>query len=267
MGSSDWSNQIIPNMDSYDGKVMLAAIISLLLVIIFVLLLHIYTRWLLEQAQRQRRRSMFLSHVSGPTRFHHARTFAYDGPYFGCSTHGIDASIISALPIFVYKSDEYKNGLECVVCLSVFEEDEMGRSLPKCNHAFHVQCIDMWLQSHSSCPICRATVALDKSIGIRSPSTDVQPVEESRDAAPVVMSSESAIARESPTTLDVLIDVSVDPNGVVLRDTASPSSPPPPPPPPPPPESSSSSLGWSLKRMLSRNRSECKVFPSFNLKV
>lgn len=47
---------------------------------------------------------------------------------------------------------------ECAVCLSIFEEGEEVRKLPKCNHSFHVACIDMWLYSHSDCPLCRAPV-------------------------------------------------------------------------------------------------------------
>lgn len=48
--------------------------------------------------------------------------------------------------------------MDCAVCLSEFEEGETGRVLPKCNHSFHIDCIDMWFQSHSTCPLCRAPV-------------------------------------------------------------------------------------------------------------
>ncbi|KAI3793350.1 hypothetical protein L1987_35967 [Smallanthus sonchifolius] len=43
----------------------------------------------------------------------------------------------------------------CSICLCEFEEDEELRTLPECLHSFHVPCIDMWLYSHSTCPICR----------------------------------------------------------------------------------------------------------------
>ncbi|PKA52463.1 RING-H2 finger protein ATL80 [Apostasia shenzhenica] len=47
---------------------------------------------------------------------------------------------------------------ECPVCLSAFDDGDEVRLLPQCLHSFHVACIDMWLQSHSSCPVCRSSV-------------------------------------------------------------------------------------------------------------
>lgn len=66
---------------------------------------------------------------------------------------------LSALPVFDYVSaaagDEK---LECAVCLLEFRDGDKGRLLPWCGHRFHVDCVDMWFQSHSTCPICRSTV-------------------------------------------------------------------------------------------------------------
>ena len=69
---------------------------------------------------------------------------------------------------FKCSKEEPAAGYECAVCLSVFEEGEDVRKLPKCKHSFHAPCIDMWLYSHSDCPLCRATVELDVVVHGRS---------------------------------------------------------------------------------------------------
>lgn len=51
-----------------------------------------------------------------------------------------------------------KDGLECAVCLGRFEPAEPLRILPKCRHGFHVECVDTWLDAHSTCPLCRVRV-------------------------------------------------------------------------------------------------------------
>ncbi|CAK9177758.1 unnamed protein product [Ilex paraguariensis] len=62
------------------------------------------------------------------------------------------------------KEDHGKeNGGECPVCLSAFVEGEEIRQLNACKHSFHFACIDMWLYSHSSCPVCRASIAVKRS--------------------------------------------------------------------------------------------------------
>ncbi|CAK9171468.1 unnamed protein product, partial [Ilex paraguariensis] len=40
----------------------------------------------------------------------------------------------------------------------------MGRKLPRGGRSFHVECIDMWLNSHSDCPMCQAQVVCDNKI-------------------------------------------------------------------------------------------------------
>lgn len=49
-----------------------------------------------------------------------------------------------------------KERKECSICL-----EEITRRTPvgccNCGHCFHQQCIDRWLQRHTTCPLCRKT--------------------------------------------------------------------------------------------------------------
>lgn len=80
----------------------------------------------------------------------------------GSQFSGIDKTVIESLPFFRFSSLKgWKEGLECAVCLSKFEDVEILRLLPKCKHAFHIDCIDQWLEKHSSCPLCRVKVSAE----------------------------------------------------------------------------------------------------------
>uniref|UniRef100_A0A7N1A3B8 RING-type E3 ubiquitin transferase n=1 Tax=Kalanchoe fedtschenkoi TaxID=63787 RepID=A0A7N1A3B8_KALFE len=75
---------------------------------------------------------------------------------------GLPASVISGITVRKYSksgdADAWRE-VECAVCLNEFRDGEALRVLPKCDHAFHKACVDKWLRSHISCPICRARVA------------------------------------------------------------------------------------------------------------
>ncbi|OIW16497.1 hypothetical protein TanjilG_32167 [Lupinus angustifolius] len=151
-------SQLVQNMlSNNNSNIMLAAIVSLLLVILFVLLLHIYAKLFLAPALPRRRRRT-LATVE-PSRFHHFH-FIEASPI---SNKGLDSSIVSRIPMFVHEAESEE--LECVICLSCFEEGEIGRNLSKCGHNFHLECIDMWLSSHCNCPICRAPIIVQNNDG------------------------------------------------------------------------------------------------------
>nr|XP_043629012.1 RING-H2 finger protein ATL13-like [Erigeron canadensis] len=77
---------------------------------------------------------------------------------------GVDQSYIDTLPVFSYKSIiGVKDPFDCAVCLCEFECEDKLRLLPKCSHAFHMDCIDTWLLSHSTCPLCRGSLLCDFS--------------------------------------------------------------------------------------------------------
>ncbi|KAL5742801.1 hypothetical protein ACOSP7_029533 [Xanthoceras sorbifolium] len=67
---------------------------------------------------------------------------------------GTSSSTLRLIPVYRYSKDG--NEGTCSVCLCEFKEGDQIRVLPECLHSFHVACIDMWLSSHTNCPICRA---------------------------------------------------------------------------------------------------------------
>ncbi|PRQ39272.1 putative transcription factor C2H2 family [Rosa chinensis] len=136
------------------GKIMLSAIVILFFVVILMVCLHLYARWYLLRARRRnlrRNRRNRRNHLI----FHEDEATAAVSD----AMRGLDESVLKSLPVFVYDSKTHPEPiLECAVCLSEFEENETGRVLPKCKHSFHIECIDMWFHSHSTCPLCRCAV-------------------------------------------------------------------------------------------------------------
>ncbi|RVW28506.1 RING-H2 finger protein ATL43 [Vitis vinifera] len=89
---------------------------------------------------------------------------------------GIDRTVIESLPVFRFASLRgQKDGLECAVCLNRFEPTEILRLLPKCKHAFHVECVDTWLDAHSTCPLCRYRVDPEDILLVEEPKISVAP--------------------------------------------------------------------------------------------
>ncbi|CAN1161368.1 E3 ubiquitin-protein ligase ATL6 [Linum perenne] len=78
------------------------------------------------------------------------------------ASRGLDSAVIETFPTMIYSAVKGmkigKDDLECAVCLNEFEDDETLRLIPKCDHVFHPECIDAWLESHTTCPVCRANL-------------------------------------------------------------------------------------------------------------
>ncbi|KAK7391976.1 hypothetical protein VNO78_20401 [Psophocarpus tetragonolobus] len=79
------------------------------------------------------------------------------------ASRGLDPAVIDTFPTLEYSTVKIhklgKGTLECAVCLNEFEDTETLRLIPKCDHVFHPDCIDEWLASHTTCPVCRANLA------------------------------------------------------------------------------------------------------------
>ncbi|GLJ38563.1 hypothetical protein SUGI_0786310 [Cryptomeria japonica] len=143
--------------------IMAGALVILFGVIIFLFLFCIYATL---------RRRLYLQ-LSMPTQ-NSLRVLPFSLTQDDPSITGLDAELMAALPMFVYKSERVRVwATECSVCLSEFQDGEKMRLLPSCNHSFHASCIDMWFYSHSNCPLCRKNVDLIKYNAVGQRSGDI----------------------------------------------------------------------------------------------
>uniref|UniRef100_A0A1J3CE28 RING-type E3 ubiquitin transferase n=1 Tax=Noccaea caerulescens TaxID=107243 RepID=A0A1J3CE28_NOCCA len=98
---------------------------------------------------------------------------------FHLNDSGLDQAFIDALPVFHYKEmvGASKEPFDCAVCLCEFTEKDKLRLLPMCSHAFHLNCIDTWLQSNSTCPLCRGTL-FSPGFSMENPMFDFDDIRE-----------------------------------------------------------------------------------------
>lgn len=203
--SRQWPDGQEQDSKSYalSGKIMLASIIILFVVVIFLVLLHLYARWYILRLHRRndtRRRNR-------RNRSNRIVFYVDNNRGLAPPTGGLDASLLKSLPLFVYSSETDGNLSECAVCLSEFEDGEKGRILPKCNHSFHTECIDMWFHSHSTCPLCRSPVEpFETGVTVLVDQQDYVP-EPGSSTSPSSAFTETTSSEDRMKRVDIRIDV------------------------------------------------------------
>ena len=133
----------------------------------------------MRQTRRRTIRTIQFSERGNPRRYtleidqpvsnmHEHMLGAIAGNYVMRQAEGVTPMMPSIDDLFVdvptntipsYKADD--NIEECSVCQEMIKKGDMFRRLPcsdTVNHCFHTNCIDPWLQSHSTCPNCRSNI-------------------------------------------------------------------------------------------------------------
>ncbi|CAM0949143.1 unnamed protein product [Alopecurus aequalis] len=146
---------------------MLAVVGAALLVVLYARLARrvfrtVRRRW---RGWQRRRRLLLITLAGGgssPANDSFASFTTYDNFYHTFSPYGLDDAAIKSLPSaqFLSAARASAGSRDCAVCLLEFADGDELRALPLCAHAFHADCIDVWLRAHASCPLCRAAVAL-----------------------------------------------------------------------------------------------------------
>ncbi|CAM0943546.1 unnamed protein product [Alopecurus aequalis] len=173
-------------------------IVAVLAIVFFVCgLLHLLARHLLRLRRRRRAAREDAESVT-----------AFQGQLqqlFHLHDAGVDQAFIDALPVFLYHSvlGGGKDPFDCAVCLCEFEAEDQLRLLPKCSHAFHLECIDTWLLSHSTCPLCRRSL--------------LAPGELSPTCSPVVLVLESESSRDMAESARHAAAADGEPSGMAVR--------------------------------------------------
>ncbi|KAI4385036.1 hypothetical protein MLD38_003107 [Melastoma candidum] len=168
-GQGDFSVATFPRKEYYElsNKIMVAAIVSLSIVIFLICSLHLYARHVIRRRELSRAAARALA----------LRVALSRSERLGSRMVGVDPS---SIPLFVYRamgSDKDELALECPVCLSLFEDGDAARVLPNCKHSFHAECIDKWLGSNATCPVCRAGATPRLRMESREPPVRLGPFE------------------------------------------------------------------------------------------
>ena len=135
------------------GDVVLTGVVLLFVALAFAFVLyHYFTVTVLSRRGGTRRDG---AGVGAPSSAQQRGTLGG-----GVATGGFEPSVLRALLVTVYKAKDRAGGeaLECAVCLAELTDGEAARFLTRCQHGFHAECIDLWLRSHATCPLCRRDV-------------------------------------------------------------------------------------------------------------
>jgi len=81
----------------------------------------------------------------------------------------------------------------CAVCLDDFADGDVLRLLP-CQHQMHKECVDPWLETHFTCPLCKHNIL----VPWRSPA-EVAAAAAADDATVVVTGADIPLCVVSPS--------------------------------------------------------------------
>ncbi|KAF9587129.1 hypothetical protein IFM89_039646 [Coptis chinensis] len=92
------------------------------------------------------------------------------------SESGLKKELREMLPIIVFRESFSIRDTQCSVCLADYQAEDRLQQIPVCGHTFHMDCIDHWLATHTTCPLCRLSL-LPAAKSDNGPSHNVQEIQ------------------------------------------------------------------------------------------
>ncbi|KPA75045.1 hypothetical protein ABB37_08731 [Leptomonas pyrrhocoris] len=83
-------------------------------------------------------------------------------------------------------ADDLARDARCTICYEDMAPGSGTKRLP-CGHCYHTECLEHWLEGHSTCPYCRANI-------MRMPSSDAAQATNGADGAPAGQPAAAAAA-------------------------------------------------------------------------
>ena len=75
----------------------------------------------------------------------------------GTVAKGFSKEDIQSIPFFDITNDI--KGKSCPICYELFRSGEKAKKM-SCNHEYHVDCIDPWLEQEKNCPVCKQEIII-----------------------------------------------------------------------------------------------------------
>ncbi|GAX18308.1 E3 ubiquitin-protein ligase Arkadia [Fistulifera solaris] len=77
----------------------------------------------------------------------------------GTENRGADEGDIRSLPVSTVTDTSTipNDHSDCMICLETFKVGDERKTLP-CLHGFHSACVDKWLRTSASCPVCKYSI-------------------------------------------------------------------------------------------------------------
>ncbi|KAK7372993.1 hypothetical protein VNO80_06386 [Phaseolus coccineus] len=145
------SQPVTPTIEPDNNKSVIAIMVIIAIMFLISAFISLYSRKCSDR-QAQTRGILDLAASTGAT----------GNPSSQSEPNGLSQATIETFPTFLYSDVKGfkigKDTLACAVCLSEFQDHETLRVIPKCCHVYHPNCIDLWLTSNSTCPVCRANL-------------------------------------------------------------------------------------------------------------